>query len=64
MERSSTTLLNVFRVNSPFTAVAKGHQGNAEDEEDDEGDDAHLWGCEPTCHANHPNWSHFPLAPV
>lgn len=48
--------------NSPFTAIAKGNEGNADDEEDNEGDDAHLWSCEPTRHANHPNWSHFPLA--
>lgn len=49
-------------INSPFAAHAEGHEGNAEDEEDDEGDNAHLWGCEPACHANHPNWSHFPLS--
>lgn len=47
--------------NSPFTAKAERHQGTAEDEEDDEGDDAHLWGCEPSRRANHPDGSHFPL---
>lgn len=47
-------------INSPFTAVAKGNEGNAENEEDDERDDAHLWGCEPTRHANQSNWSHCP----
>lgn len=47
-------------INSPFAADAKGNEGNAENKEDDERDDAHLWGCEPTRHANHPNWSHCP----
>lgn len=49
-------------INSPFAAHAEGHEGNAEDEEDDEGYNAHLWGCEPARHANHSNWSHFPLS--
>lgn len=52
------------RTNSPFTAVAKCNEGYAEDEEDDEGDDAELWGREPPRHANHPNRSHFPLVLV
>lgn len=33
---------------SPFTDSAKGNKDDAEDEEDNEGDDAHLWGREPS----------------
>lgn len=47
---------------SPVTPGTEGKERGTEHEEDNEGDDAHLWGWKPAQHINCPYWSHGPGA--
>lgn len=46
---------------SPFAVGAKSHKNNVEDEEDNEGDNGHLWGRKRSRDATQAYWSHCPI---
>ena len=49
--------LLIITFHSPLTSGTKAEESDTDDEEDNEGDDAHLRGGNPTQHISHSRWS-------